>query len=155
MNNCSKLKLLSLSSSLVLLTACGGGGGSSSTQNELGGIWTGTVTLTDTTTLGSIGLVSEAGKIFFLTGGDLSIGNVSTSSNNFSGSLIEYYANGGNSVSGSISGTFSARTSFTGSASFNGSQTSTFNFNYENIHERDSSFATISGTYSLTDGTYT
>tara|TARA_R110002072_G_C7958528_1_gene533739 strand:- start:1117 stop:1839 length:723 start_codon:yes stop_codon:yes gene_type:complete len=155
MKNCSKLKLFSLSSTLVLLTACGGSGGSSSTENELGGIWTGTVTLTDTTELGAIGLASEAGKIFFLSGGDLSIGNVATSGTNFTGSLIEYYADGGNSASGSISGTFAARTSLTGSATFNSVQTSTFSFNYESIHERDSSFATISGTYSLTDGGYT
>lgn len=154
MNNRSKLKLFSVSSALVLLTACGGGGGSTSTQNELGGIWTGTATLTDTTTLDSIGLVSEAGQIFFLTGSDLSIGTVSTSGSNFTGSLTEYYSAGG-FASGTIAGTFTARTSLSGAATFNSVQTSTFNFNYENIHERDSSFATISGTYSLTSGTYT
>lgn len=154
MRNLTKLKTLALSS-LFVLSACGGSGGNGSTTNEMGGIWKGTILLVDEITpQDSIGLISESGLSVFLASGDLAIVHLSTSNNNFSGNYTEYYEeNGAND--GSISGTFIADNSFTGSAYFEGEKTSSLSFSYDSLNSRTPSLETISGTYSDTENGYT
>jgi len=151
----SSTKLL-LVSSIFTLTACGSSGSGSDTpvNNDLGGVWVGTATKADNTIEDSFGLISESGKAFFLTGGDLSIGKVSTTDNNLSGSFTEYYSSGGYE-NGTTSGTFIPRNSFSGASFVGGSQRSVLSYSYDQAHSRYSSLAAISGTYSDTEGAYT
>jgi len=155
MNIQSSIKLITLSS-ILALSACGSSGGSDApVNNDLGGIWMGSALETDETTAqDSFGLISESGKAFFLTEGDLVIGSVSTADNNFSGPFTEYYSDGGVG-SGTISGTFISRNSFSGAAFSDGSQTSVFSYSYNPAHSRNSSLTDISGTFSETEGAYT
>jgi len=153
MNTQVGFKIISLSSILVL-TACGSSGGSDTpVNNDLGGIWNGTVISTDGAE-SSIGLISEAGKLFFLTDDELVLGSVGTSENDFNGTA-DSYSPEGVAIGGKFSGTFTARSIFSGSASYQGTQTSTFTYTYDDAHARGSSFDAVAGTYSETEGGYT
>lgn len=140
----------------LLLVACGGGGGgaASSTAQSMGGVWLGTASpVGGGGSIDMVGIISEAGELHFLSDVEIDIGSVTTSGNTFSGNVTAYTT--GSTASGTVSGTFTPRSSFSGTGVFGGTPTSNFAFTYDDSYERASSLALISGTYSDTDGAYT
>jgi hypothetical protein len=160
--NCLRVSLFS---SVLFLIACSSGGGSDDPiENESGGIWRGTVAVADDSSYEAIGFISEAGELRFLRNdGEQTVGTIQTNGSvgnkAFSGSIKSYapigevYAlNGQASISLSVSGFIAPKSSFSGDVTYNGIASSTVSFNYDDIYERDSSLAAISGIYSLSDG---
>ncbi|MFD2231322.1 hypothetical protein [Alkalimarinus sediminis] len=143
----------------LTVTACGGGGGGSAPaatptvpNAAVGGIWTGITTLTDGTTFETAGFITETGELRFITDdGAQQVGTITASGNSFTASITEY-AEAGSPATGTVSGTISARQTLTGSAQFAGETTSTFEYSYDSIYDRNSSLATIAGIYSDSDG---
>ena len=143
---------------VVLLSGCGGGGGggdgSAPSSQSLGGVWLGTASpIGGGGSIEMVGIISEAGELHFLSSIEIDIGNVTTSGNTFSGSVTAYTT--GSTIDGTVSGTFTPRSSFSGTGVFNGVPTSNFAFTYDDSYERSSSLSKISGTYSDTTGSYT
>jgi hypothetical protein len=150
--------------SLGFLSACGGGGGGGSSTAStptpvanvaVGGIWTGP---DPTTGLQVLGIVSEAGELYFYRADGASyFGSVASSGNNVSGSFQGVTAAGyifpdGSSYgNGTISGTISARSSLNATYSFTtafGTKTSaTGTLNFSSLYNIASSLASIAGTY--------
>lgn len=144
----------------VALVGCGGGGGGGSSaptpapivDSAVGGIWEGTTTLTDGTKYETAGFITEAGELRFITeDGAQQVGTISSTGSVINGEVTEYTAIA-DPVSGTFTGTISARNTLSGSVQFGGVTTSTFSFNYDTLYERDSSLAVVSGIYSDTDG---
>lgn len=139
----------------------GGGGGAVATDESPGGLWRGTVTSVENgTTYQAVALITEAGEARFITSdGEQTVGNIAVDGTSFTATLTSYAplgsvfsTNGQVSISGTASGTIQERSTFSGTASFSGSSTATFNFTYESAYSRGSSLATIAGTYSESDG---
>ena len=153
----------------LTLIACGGGGGETATTDtssdtatqSASGIWRGTVTsVIDGNSYESIGLITEAGEVRFITDdGEQTLGNVTVDGSTFNASLTSYAPmgsvftqNNSTILSGTASGTVKEKSSLSGSANYSGSVTSTFTFTYDSIYERDSSLSVIAGVYSDSDG---
>jgi hypothetical protein len=159
-----RLKLIAVSSVLTL-SACGGGsssGGSNtaSPAQSAGGIWTGMVTNVDGTSYDAAGFITESGELRFITDdGEQTTGTITVTGGQHTASLTSYAPfgtvftqNGVSVISGTASGALQERSTFSGTTTFAGVETSSFSFTYDDIYERDSTLAVISGIYSDSDG---
>src|SRR5690606_9236246 len=107
------------------------------------------------------GLITEDGELHIVTAdAEQTVGTIRVSGSNFTATLTAYAAdgevfeqNGKNIIQGSAKGTFVARKTFAGSASLGGVPASQFLFLYDDLYERATSLASISGTYSKSDST--
>jgi len=162
------MKKVVIYSFCFIVSGCGGGGGGHSDAPAKnvspGGIWKGTVTYTDTGETGQIiGIVTESGELRFVSNDSVqSVGNITTSGANYSGTITEYapigQTFGENNlavISGSISGQISERHQISGKSEYQGKTLSTFTLDYDVAYDTDSSLAAIQGTYSNATATLT
>jgi hypothetical protein len=136
------------------LTACGGGGGSAgSVQESAAGVWTGSVNpfgYGDGSK--SIGVISDSGEYFFLTGDSfIEFGTAKVSGSTISSdNLNEANLATGDMLEGSFSGSFVPRSSLSliANSEINGQKTvGTANFVFLDKYNQASSLATIVGYY--------
>jgi len=150
--------------SIIAIAGCGSsnrdeGGGSATTKNGPGGVWSGIVTAEDESTENSLALISDAGKIFFITGfeeiagsfiTESISGSLTTEGNSFTGGGYIGSAIGVNDVV-VFSGTFIIGSEFSGSMLNQYDESSTFTYMYDSVNLRSSSLEAVSGIYSRTD----
>lgn len=150
---------------LAGLVGCGGGGGGGSSAPPApvvdaspGGIWTGTVSYSTAEAYETVGVVTEAGFYRFVDEqaqqlfGVMNVtGTTVSGEGNWVLPIGSMTAAGSNSGTSTISGTVVERSRLTGSFTSTGEQgdtfSGTFSFVYDVLYERDSSLATVSGTY--------
>ena len=164
MKCCHKIALISALS--ATLGGCGGGGGfytapaDPAPNASPGGIWKGT----SSSGVSLIGLVTEAGKAYFvdINGGAQYFGTMSTSGSALSGTFTGYtpfgytFSDGSTSETGTLTGTVDARNSMSFSLTTRtsggaaGSDNVSLQFN--SIYNQSSSLATIAGSYTESNG---
>jgi hypothetical protein len=142
-----------------LITACGGGGGDSGGSTpapvanvEAQGLWSGT---------GSTGytlnaVILETGEFYsmFSSGGvayGIDYGTGTSSGSTFSGSLVEFYIPTNQTFTGNLAGTVTAKSSLSGSTTYNNGNTGTFSMVYNTAYDTPATLSAITGTYT---GTY-
>jgi hypothetical protein len=156
-----KQSLVAIITGMVALgvTACGGGG--EDEEEDEGpedasgaGIWSGTYRLDGQITSSPMfGLVTEEGDFTLVAVGNATrparffFGTGTTNGNSFSANALSYFAPG--TTPSSLAGTVTDRSTISGSYSLSG-ESATFSLTYRNAYERASSFATLSGVYTLT-----
>jgi len=126
-----------------------------------GGIWLGEMMTEAGGFYDAAGLITEDGELHIVTAdAEQTVGTIRVSGSNFTATLTAYAAdgevfeqNGKNIIQGSAKGTFVARKTFAGSASLGGVPASQFLFLYDDLYERATSLASLSGTYSKSDST--
>ena len=149
-----KLKPLVALASVTLLAACGGGsgGGSGGSQpvanQDPQGFWTGS----SSANYAISAVVLENGEFYSMFssngiayGVDYGTGTVSGTS--ISGSLKEFYIPTNQVFDGSISATFSPKTSLQGSTQYSNGNSATFSTSYNASYETPASLSTLTGLY--------
>jgi hypothetical protein len=144
---------------VALLAGCGGGGGSDGPASDTAaGLYSGQVGSGSTAREFSV-LVLDSGRAYGLYTGPAGgapayiagvvIGNGSTSGNTFSAATIRDFNFEGLTVTtGSLTASFSAETSISGTLSFAGVPPVPFSGSYDVDYERTPSLARLAGTYS-------
>lgn len=170
-------RLFSVAVLSALALGCGGGGGGGGgngnppppTNRSVGGLWLGTLDFSDGTSLDTLALVGETGEFQWLvapaTGstnpeaerqqifGTLQVSGTSVISMNAISALPTGSVTAAGSTYGftDLSGTVVERATLAGEFTTTGDQgdvfTGTFAFAYNALYERNSSLATVAGTY--------
>ncbi len=145
----------------LVVAGCGGGGGSSFvvvTNASVGGIWTGTDSISG---LQVTGIADEEGEFHFIrTDGVQYVGTATTSGNSLSGSYDGYtevgteFPDGSTHGVGNLTGTVQQRSSISANVSFKtdagNSSSGTLSLTFNKLYNNPSALATLSGNYTDT-----
>lgn len=143
----------------ALITACGGGGGGGGSSTpapaanvDAQGLWSGT----SSAGYALNAVILETGEFYsmFSSGGvayGIDYGTGTSSGSTFSGSLVEFYIPTNQTFAGNLSGTVTAKSSLSGSTTYNNGNTGTFSMTYNTAYDTPATLSAITGTYT---GTY-